>query len=103
MNAFVQTQAILAEESLVSDELRIIAKDARGLRSDERQSIRDAAGLMEYMLTNYGLLSFRLSETEQRLIATAERLREANATLQANALFPVIVASGYHVEVTPRF
>ena len=82
---------VMQDEPLLADELRIIAGEAR-LSSKDRESLRKSAVLLNEALESYARVFFRLRETEARLTAIEERLREANRGLQRSNVFPTISA-----------
>lgn len=79
MSAFAQIQAVINEEELVSDQLRILAKDARGLTAPERDAIVNGAALIENLLAQHHVLFQRLCEAQQQIAATGDRLREVES------------------------
>jgi hypothetical protein len=91
MTAFEEIQALIREESLISDELRIIASDAHLCPAD-RASLVNGAAMIERMLQNYSAVHAALMETQRQLIATQERLIEANRMLSTGLVFPTISA-----------
>jgi hypothetical protein len=88
-----ELQSILQEESLLSDELRIIAKDM-ALNPKDRESLRKSAEVMEQVFRSYSMLHATLRDTAAKLSATEDRLREVNAQLIKDGVFPPIKASG---------
>lgn len=83
----------MQDEAFLVDELKIIAGEAMGLTSKDRESLRQSAALLGETVTLYGRVYFRLKEVEGQLIAAQERLREANAALAKSNVFPATSAS----------
>jgi len=84
---------VMQDESLLADELKIIAGERNGLTEKDRVSIRHSALLLDETLKSYGLVFFRLKETEAQLTAAQERLREANLALAKSNIFPTLAAT----------
>ena len=82
--------AVMQEESLLSDELRIMASDVRGLTAKDRESLRKSAAVLEQIFLSYATLHHTLQETGGKLAATEDRLREANAALIKEGVFAPI-------------
>jgi hypothetical protein len=68
--------ATMQDEAFISDALKIIAGERNGLTKDDRDALRKGALVIEEVSKSYGLVYFRLQETEAQLTATRERLRE---------------------------
>jgi hypothetical protein len=88
-----EVQDVMEEESLLVDELKIIAGERNGLTSKDREFIRKGAVLLDETMTVYGRVYFRLVETQAQLSAAQDRLREANALLAKSNVFVPLTAS----------
>ena len=88
-----ELQSILQEESLLSDELRIIAKDTKDLTAKDRESLRKSAEVLEHIFISYATMHTTLQQAGAKLAATEDRLREANAKLIKDGVFPPIQAA----------
>ena len=73
-SSFVSVNKLIAEPVTNQDVLRIIAKDAPRLSTDERETLRSAADEIETLLRAYCLVQNELIETRQHLIATNDQL-----------------------------
>lgn len=81
MNTQETIHAILNEPSNSFDVLMIIAGEAN-LRSEDRQSIREAADQMQAAYRQLVYLNFKLTEQEHHNAALAERLVESEREAQ---------------------
>jgi hypothetical protein len=85
---------VMQDEAFISDALKIIAGERNGLTRDDRDALRKGALVIEEVMKSFGQVYFRLQETEGQLIATRERLREANSALATSNVFPSLSARG---------
>lgn len=67
---------VMQDEALLADVLKIIAGEPNGLTKDDRDSLRKSALLLDEVLKSYGTVLTSLYETQARLVAAEERLRE---------------------------
>lgn len=84
--------AVHQDEALLSDQLRIIAGEAKGLTANDRESLRKSAFVLEEALRMYSSANSSLQDTKARLAAVEDRLREANLALAKSHVFPTISA-----------
>jgi hypothetical protein len=96
ISPFAQTQALINEEELISDQLRIIATDARGLKPAERQQIVSGAELLEELLKKHHLVFQKLLETQAELTAARERVAEMGKMTIGQSAFPTLAG---HIEI----
>jgi hypothetical protein len=99
---FDAIHAVITEPSNTFDVVRIIAKDARGLDSADRESLRRAADELEQAQRLLILTQVALIEAQQRQIATGERLLELRkairfAALPFDRMGGSLVVSGYRI------
>jgi hypothetical protein len=67
---------VMQDEAFISDALKIIAGEQNGLTKDDRAALRKGALVIEEVMKSFGLVYFKLQETEAQLTAARERLRE---------------------------
>ena len=91
---FQATAQILAEPVFGSDVLRIIAKDAAGLKKDEREAIVRGAEELEIAYRTNAAFWHQLAEAQQQIAAMKDRLFVVNALGTRAATFRPVKASG---------
>ena len=95
---FAVTSQILGEQSNAFDDLRIIARDRKGLSSTDKMLLEAAANELETAHRAHLITHIQLIETQQRLIAVNDQLIAARrdiARLQQTAkpVFPSLSLS----------